>query len=50
MALEMLIAAVAKHLVLYDLTLFAYGDQLKTADAWKKVALVIGLPDELLIV
>ncbi|KAK0133379.1 Transcription factor Adf-1 [Merluccius polli] len=45
MSLEMLIAAVAEHPVLYDLTLFAYRDQLKTADAWKKVAIVVGLPD-----
>ena len=41
MALEMLIAAVAEHPVPYDLTLFPYRDQLKTANEWKKVAPVI---------
>ena len=38
----MLIAAVAEHPVLYDLTPFTYRDQLKLVDVWKKVALVIG--------
>ena len=45
LALEM-----SEHPVLYDLTLFAYNNQLKTADAWEKVTLVVGLPGELLTV
>ena len=46
----MLIAAVAEQPVLCDLTLFTYRNQLKTADAWKKVTLHVGFPGELLIV
>ena len=49
MALETLITAVAEHPVLYESTLFAYRDQIKTADAWKKVTLVVGLPGEIIV-